>query len=63
MRFNKGKCRVLHLERNNHMHQYKLGADLLEKSFAEMDLGVLVYNKLAISQQCALVAKKDNGIL
>ena len=45
------------------MHQYKLGADLLEKSFAEMDLGVLVYNKLAISQQCALVAKKDNGIL
>ena len=53
----------MHLGRNNHKYQYRLGHDLLERSSAEKDLGVLVDDRLAMSQQCALVAKKANGIL
>ena len=51
MKFNKGKRR------------YRLEADVLEKSSAERDLVVLVDIRLTMSQQCALVAKKANGIL
>ena len=36
---------------------------LLERSSAEKDLGVLMVNRLAVSQQCALVAKRTNGVL
>ncbi|PKU35770.1 rna-directed dna polymerase from mobile element jockey-like [Limosa lapponica baueri] len=45
------------------MHQYSLETDLLESSSVEKDLGVLVDNRMTMSQQRALVAKKATGIL
>ncbi|RMC00519.1 hypothetical protein DUI87_23133 [Hirundo rustica rustica] len=52
LKSNRGKCRVLHLGKNNPRHQHKLGADLLENSSARRDLGAQVDNKLSLSQQC-----------
>ena len=63
MKFNKSKCRVLHLGRNNSMCQYKPGVDLVQSSSVQRDLRVLVDGKLIMSQQCALIAKMANGIL
>jgi len=63
MRFHKGKGRVLHLGSCKPTHQYRLRADLPESSSLQRDLGVLVDDRLTMSQQCALAAKQPNGIL
>lgn len=51
-----------HLGRINPRQQYMLGTDQLESSSAEKDFGVSVENKLNVSQQCILAAKKSNCI-
>ena len=63
MKYKKKKCRLLHLGKNNPRYQYGLVTDLLESNVEERDLAVLVDSRMTMSQHCALVAKKANGIL
>lgn len=63
MKFSKDKYRVLHLGKYNPETQNRLGSIQVGSRSVERDLSDLTDNKLNMSEECAAVAKKANGIL
>ncbi|PKU33670.1 pol- hypothetical protein [Limosa lapponica baueri] len=63
MKFNKAKCKVLHLGWRHLQYQYRLGDELVKSSSGEKNLGTVVNEKLDMSWQCALAAQKAKHIL
>ena len=60
MKFNKDKCKVMHLGKHNPGVQHRLGSTWLGSSSVERDLGD---NKLNMSNQCAAATKEANRML
>ncbi|GAB0184411.1 mitochondrial enolase superfamily member 1 [Grus japonensis] len=63
MKLNKAKYKVLHMGQGNPKHKYRLGRKWIDGNPEEKDLGVLVDEKLNMTQQRALAAQKVNCIL
>ena len=63
MKFNKAKCKILHLDWDNPKHKYRMRREWLESSPEEKDLRMLIDERFNMSQQCVFAAQKASSIL
>jgi len=63
MKYNKGKCKILHPAGYNQGAQYRLDSVWLGRSLAERVVVILLDNKPYMSQQCTTATMKSNQIL
>ncbi|XP_058691655.1 triadin isoform X6 [Poecile atricapillus] len=63
MKFSNAKCEVLHLVWGSPKSNFRLGREWKEPSPGEKDLGLVVDEKLDMTQQCVLEVKKTICIL
>ena len=63
LKFNKDKCKVMHIGYNNVKQNYKLQGQNLVTVEEEKDLGVVVKSDLKSSSQCLAASRKANTIL
>jgi len=62
LKFNKAKCKVLHMGRGNPKHKYRLHREWTKSTPEEKHLRVLIDEKLSMTQQGGLAAQKANHL-
>jgi len=62
-KFNKARCKILHLGQGSPLYQYRLGDELIE-SRLQRELGITVDEKLDMSQQfsCNPLSQSYSGL-
>ncbi|XP_072107366.1 uncharacterized protein [Mobula birostris] len=63
MKYNVGKCMVMHFGRKNKRADYYLNGERIQSSEMQRDLGVLVQDSLKVNLQVESVVKKANVML
>ena len=63
MKFNTGKCKVMHIGTSNQEIQYTMGGTVLESTDTERDIGVLVSSSMKPTKQGQMAAQTASSVL